>query len=207
MDVLIIGAGIGGLTLGLMLQKAGIPCRIYEAAPEIKPLGVGINLLPHAMKELSALGLEETLAARGVLTAEAVFFNRFGQLIYREPLGRAAGYDWPQISIHCGDLHLVLMEAFLPGVGDWNSVFLLRDLWHFHFTARRRSRWSPVASGFILSISGTISPPIPKNRYLKQIARFMRRPMRSQATWLPEWRSSGLFQRTPRISPALQRPS
>src|SRR6266849_1270826 len=108
MDVLIIGAGVGGLTLGLMLHEAGIPCRIYEAAPEIKPLGVGINLLPHAMKELSALGLEETLAARGVLTAEAVFFNRFGQLIYQEPLGRAAGYDWPQGSIHRGDLQAAL---------------------------------------------------------------------------------------------------
>src|SRR5581483_5147924 len=93
MDVVIVGAGIGGLTLGLMLHTAGIPCRIYEAAPEIKPLGVGINLLPHAMRELSALGLEETLAAGGVATAEAVFFNRFGQLIYQEPLGRAAGYD------------------------------------------------------------------------------------------------------------------
>src|SRR6266851_309256 len=117
MDVLIIGAGVGGLTLGLMLHKAGIPCRIYEAAPEIKPLGVGINLLPHAMKELSALGLEETLAARGVLTAEAVFFNRFGQLIYREPLGRAAGYDWPQVSIHRGDLQAALVDAFIARAG------------------------------------------------------------------------------------------
>jgi len=117
MDVLIIGAGIGGLTLGLMLHKAGIPCRIYEAAPEIKPLGVGINLLPHAMKELSALGLEDTLAASGVATAEAVFFNRFGQLIYQEPLGRAGGYDWPQISIHRSDLQAALMAAFIARAG------------------------------------------------------------------------------------------
>src|SRR5208282_2194548 len=97
-EVLVIGAGIGGLTLGLMLTRAGLPCCVYEAAPEIKPLGVGINLLPHAMKELAALGLEERLAGLGVRTAEAAFFNRFGQLIYQEPLGRAAGYDWPQIS-------------------------------------------------------------------------------------------------------------
>ena len=117
MDVLIIGAGVGGLTLGLMLHQAGIPCRIYEAAPEIKPLGVGINLLPHAMKELSALGLEPTLAVQGVLTAEAVFFNRFGQLIYQEPLGRAAGYDWPQISIHRADLQAALADAFIARVG------------------------------------------------------------------------------------------
>src|SRR5260370_37659741 len=104
MDGLIIGAGVGGLPLGLMLHEAGIPCRIYEAAPEIKPLGVGINLLPHAMKELSALGLEETLPARGVLTAEAEVFNRFGQIIYREPLGRDAAYDSPQVSVHRCDL-------------------------------------------------------------------------------------------------------
>ena len=117
MEVLIIGAGIGGLTLALMLHRAGIPCRVFEAAAEIKPLGVGINLLPHAMKELAGLGLEDTLASRGVLTAEAVFFNRFGQLIYREPLGRAAGYAWPQISIHRGDLHAALAEAFIQRLG------------------------------------------------------------------------------------------
>jgi 5-methylphenazine-1-carboxylate 1-monooxygenase len=117
MDVLIIGAGIGGFTLALMLHRAGIPCRVFEAAPEIKPLGVGINLLPHAMKELADLGLEDTLASRGVLTAEAVFFNRFGQLIYCETLGRAAGYAWPQISIHRGDLQAALVDAFVERVG------------------------------------------------------------------------------------------
>jgi 5-methylphenazine-1-carboxylate 1-monooxygenase len=116
-DTLIIGGGIGGLTLGLMLTRAGIPCRIFEAAAEIKPLGVGINLLPHAMKELAALGLEEKLAGLGVLTAEAVFFNRFGQLIYREPLGRAAGYERPQVSIHRADLHRVLTDAFIAEAG------------------------------------------------------------------------------------------
>jgi 2-polyprenyl-6-methoxyphenol hydroxylase-like FAD-dependent oxidoreductase len=117
MEVLIVGAGIGGLTLALMLHNAGIPCRVFEAAPEIKSLGVGINLLPHAMKELAALGLEETLASLGVLTAEAVFFNRFGQLIYREPLGRAAGYAWPQISIHRGDLQAALLGALSERIG------------------------------------------------------------------------------------------
>jgi 5-methylphenazine-1-carboxylate 1-monooxygenase len=116
-ETLIIGGGVGGLTLGLMLTRAGLPCRIFEAASEIKPLGVGINLLPHAMKELGGLGLEGSLAGLGVLTAEAAFFNRFGQLIYREPLGRAAGYDWPQISIHRADLHRVLKDAFIAEAG------------------------------------------------------------------------------------------
>ena len=91
MDVLIIGAGIGGLTLALMLHTRGIACRVYEAAPEIKPLGVGINILSHAAQEFGELGLEAALARVAVLTQEAAFFNRFGQLIYREPVGRHAG--------------------------------------------------------------------------------------------------------------------
>jgi 2-polyprenyl-6-methoxyphenol hydroxylase-like FAD-dependent oxidoreductase len=117
-DVIIIGGGIGGLTLALALHRLGIACRVYEAAPEIKPIGVGINLLPHAMRELADLGLEAPLAAQGVVTSEAVFFNRFGQQIYREALGRAAGYTWPQISIHRGDLQAVLIEAFRERLGS-----------------------------------------------------------------------------------------
>ena len=111
MDTVIIGGGIGGLTLALTLHRAGIASRVYESAPEIRPLGVGINILPHASKELSELGLESELARVSVTTREAVFYNRFGQLIYREALGRDAGYDWPQFSIHRGDLQMVLLEA------------------------------------------------------------------------------------------------
>jgi len=133
MDVIIIGAGIGGLTLGLALRRAGIPCRIYEASPAIEPVGVGINVLPHATRELVALDLEPALARVGVTTADARFFNRFGQLIYREPLGRAAGYDWPQFSIHRGDLQQLLADAFVRRAGSdglrtgWRCVGFVQD--------------------------------------------------------------------------------
>jgi 2-polyprenyl-6-methoxyphenol hydroxylase-like FAD-dependent oxidoreductase len=116
-EILIIGGGIGGLTLGLALHRVGIGCRIFEAAPEIRPIGVGINLLPHATRELAALGLEEALARVAVATKESAFFNRFGQLIYSEPVGRHAGYRWPQFSIHRGDLHQVLLDAFRVRAG------------------------------------------------------------------------------------------
>jgi 2-polyprenyl-6-methoxyphenol hydroxylase-like FAD-dependent oxidoreductase len=116
-DIIIVGAGIGGLTLGLSLHAAGIPCRIYESTAEIRAVGVGINLLPHATKELAALGLEGALARVAVTTTDATFFNRFGQLIYQEPLGIAAGYDHPQFSIHRGDLQMVLLDAFRARAG------------------------------------------------------------------------------------------
>ncbi len=120
MDVIVIGAGIGGLTLALCLQQRGVPVRVYEAAPEIRPIGAGVNLLPHAVREYAALGLAEELERRAVVTAESVFFNRFGQLIYREPAGRAAGFAFPQLSIHRADLHQVLLDAARTRLGADN---------------------------------------------------------------------------------------
>ena len=117
MNVVIVGGGIGGLTLALLLHRAGIDCRIYEAAPTMRPLGVGINILPHASKIFAELGLDEALARVSILTGEAVFFNRFGQLIYREPLGCAAGYEHPQYSIHRGELQQVLLDAVNDRLG------------------------------------------------------------------------------------------
>jgi 2-polyprenyl-6-methoxyphenol hydroxylase-like FAD-dependent oxidoreductase len=116
-EVVIVGAGIGGLTLALTLHHAGIGCRVYEQSTEIRPVGVGINVLPHATRELSRIGLQDALAAVAVETRESVFFNRFGQLIFCEPAGRAAGYDWPQFSVHRADLHAVLLRAATARLG------------------------------------------------------------------------------------------
>jgi len=117
MTIVVVGAGICGLSLALNLHARGIACRVYEAAPQVKELGVGITLLPHGMREFTALGLGDELLAAGIENAESCFFNRFGQLIYREPRGKRAGYQYPEVGIHRGRLHLALYRAVLERLG------------------------------------------------------------------------------------------
>lgn len=117
MRVLVAGAGIGGLSAALALHAAGHEVRVFEAAPQIRPLGVGINLLPHAAKVLAELGLLETLAAQGVATRELVYFNRLGQRIWGEPRGRFAGHEAPQLSLPRGALQSVLLAAARERLG------------------------------------------------------------------------------------------
>jgi 2-polyprenyl-6-methoxyphenol hydroxylase-like FAD-dependent oxidoreductase len=117
MHVVIVGAGIGGLALALMLKARGIKCQIYEAAPKIRELGVGINVLPHAIAELAELGLLARLDEVAVRTRELIYANRFGQEIWREPRGVEAGYQVPQFSIHRGHLQGVLRDAVWRRLG------------------------------------------------------------------------------------------
>jgi len=117
-EVAIVGAGIGGLTLALALHRAGVACRVYEAAAEIRPLGVGINVLPHASAALASLGVLAELERIAVVTRDGAFFNRFGQLVYKEPLGRRAGHATPQLSIHRADLQGVLLAAVRERIGE-----------------------------------------------------------------------------------------
>ena len=159
MEIAIVGAGIGGLTLALALHRAGIAAHIYEAVPDMRPLGVGINILPHASRELALLGLENALSRVSVLTREAAFFNRFGQLIHREPLGRDAGYADPQYSIHRGALHEVLHNAVLERLGadrvrtGWTCVGFEQDaggvIAHFRDAATGVRRTSPRVDALI----------------------------------------------------------
>ena len=118
MNIAIIGGGICGLSLAMNLHRKGISCRVYERAPEIKELGVGITLLPHAMREFEALGVGDELLRTGIENVESCFFNRFGQLIYKEPRGKLAGYKYPEVGIHRGRLHLILYKAALARLGD-----------------------------------------------------------------------------------------
>lgn len=118
MRVIIAGAGIGGLTCALSLHAAGIEALVVEAVADPRPLGVGINLLPHAVRELTELGLAEDVAAVGVPTAEFVHFDRHGGRIWGEPRGRALGYRWPQYSVHRGRLQMMLLAAVRDRLGD-----------------------------------------------------------------------------------------
>ena len=118
MRVLIAGGGIGGLTAALALQARGHAVEVFEATAEIRPLGVGINLLPHAVQVLDGLDLADRLLAQGVATRELAYFNRHGQPIWSEPRGRAAGYQVPQISVHRGRLQMTLLAAVRERLGE-----------------------------------------------------------------------------------------
>ncbi|MGP0031631.1 MAG: flavin-dependent oxidoreductase [Acidimicrobiales bacterium] len=116
-SVAVIGAGIGGLATALSLHQVGADVAVFDAVSELHPLGVGINLLPHAVRELDDLGLLHELRSRSVAPELLIYCTRRGQEIWREPRGAAAGYPWPQLSIHRGTLQQVLLEALTDRVG------------------------------------------------------------------------------------------
>ena len=116
--IIIVGGGIGGLTLALLLHRRGVDCKVFEAAAEFRPIGVGINMLPHAIRVLASLGLREKLNSHGVEAQEFTYFNRHGQLIYSEPCGLYAGYEYPHFSIHRADLHQILFENVADRLGS-----------------------------------------------------------------------------------------
>ena len=117
MKALVAGGGIGGLTAALCLHEIGAEVRVFESVETVRPLGVGINLLPHAVRVLDKLGLLPRLSAAAIATAELIYFNKFGQLIWREPRGRAAGYAWPQLSVHRGRLQAILLDEVQRRLG------------------------------------------------------------------------------------------
>jgi 2-polyprenyl-6-methoxyphenol hydroxylase-like FAD-dependent oxidoreductase len=116
-DIAIVGGGVGGLALALHLHQRGVACEVFEAVAEVRELGVGITLLPHAMRELAALGLQAAIEAAGIENYDSAFFNRHGQFIYSELRGRHAGYPVPEIGIHRGKLHKILFDAAVQRLG------------------------------------------------------------------------------------------
>ena len=118
MSVIIAGGGIAGLSLALSLHQIGVPVRVYEQAPAIRALGVGINVQPHAVRELFELGLERQMEEIGIRTREVAYFSKKGGLIWAEPRGMFAGYNWPQFSVHRGKLQMMLFDAVCARLGS-----------------------------------------------------------------------------------------
>ena len=117
MRAIVVGGGIGGLATALSLHERGIEAEVFERSAEIRELGVGINVLPHAIRELAAMGLLEALDRVAIRTHELIYANRFGQVVWRELRGVEAGHDVPQFSIHRGRLQGVLLEAVRARLG------------------------------------------------------------------------------------------
>jgi 2-polyprenyl-6-methoxyphenol hydroxylase-like FAD-dependent oxidoreductase len=149
--IAVVGGGIAGLAFALALHQRGIACEVYEGVADVRELGVGITLLPHAVKELDALGLLPRLEAVAIENRESVFFNRYGQFVYSEARGRHAGYALPELGIHRGKLHRILIDAALERLG--------RE--HVH-TGHRVSGLSQDGDGVTLSFEPTgLGQPAP----------------------------------------------
>lgn len=133
MKIIIIGGGIGGLTTALSLHKAGFEVKVFESVKEIKPLGVGINTLPHSVRVLTNLGLQEKIAQNAIETSDLVYFNKFGQQFWTEPRGRFAGYKWPQFSVHRGVLQMLLFDEVVETLGK-DAILKNHHLNHFEQT-------------------------------------------------------------------------
>lgn len=122
-SVLIAGGGIGGLAMALTLNQIGVPCRVFETVEELRPLGVGINLQPNAVRELFDLGFERSDLDRiGLPVREWALLGLRGQEAYSEPRGEDAGYNWPQYAVHRGQLQMLLLEKVQERLGPYAVV-------------------------------------------------------------------------------------
>src|SRR4026208_1381521 len=116
--VIIAGGGWGGLATALTLHQIGVPCIVFEAAREMRPLGVGINMQPNAVRELSDLGItQDALARTGQRAREWALVGLNGNDIYSEPRGQLAGYNWPQYAVHRGLFHMALHAKVAERIG------------------------------------------------------------------------------------------
>jgi 2-polyprenyl-6-methoxyphenol hydroxylase-like FAD-dependent oxidoreductase len=165
MRIAIVGGGIGGLALALSLHRVGVACDVYESVPEVREIGVGITLLPHAMRELAMLGLQDQLEAAGIENYESVFCNRWGQFIYREPRGRHAGYALPEVGLPRGKLHGILYRAAMERLGagrihlDHRCMGVEQDAKHamLRFHTSTGSSLPPIEADVVVACDGVNS--------------------------------------------------
>ena len=176
MTILIAGGGIGGLTLALMLHARGIKSMVFEQAGEIREVGVGINTLPHAIKELAGLGLLPALDAAAIRTRELIYTNRLGQEVWREKRGTGAGFEYPQFSIHRGRLQKIIHDAVVERLGP-DAVKTGSRLAGFiqdeggvtaHFTDSRHGTSSETVRGEVLVAADGIHSVARRHFYPKE---------------------------------------
>lgn len=155
MKILIAGGGIGGLTTALALHDAGFEVRVIEATAELRPLGVGINVLPHAVGVLTGLGLGEAMAQLAIPTQEVAFYTRHGQRIWQDGRGLQAGYPFPQYSVHRGEMHLMLYRAACERLGA-DRVLTGHRLTRFEQTADAITAHLTARDGATRSLVGDV---------------------------------------------------
>lgn len=180
MEVIVVGGGIGGLSAALSLHDAGISVKVYEAAPRIEAMGLGIHLQPNAVRELTELGLGDALQAISVGIEKLGFYSIQGKQISIEPRGTAAGYRWPQCAVHRGDLQVLLLKAARERIGEQN-IFTSHTLSGFeqdgrgvtaHFVdSETRKALAPVKGSILVAAEGLHSV-VRKHFYPEQGLRF-----------------------------------
>jgi 5-methylphenazine-1-carboxylate 1-monooxygenase len=152
---IIVGGGIAGLTTALALHRIGMQSTVLEVAPALRPVGVGINLLPHSMRVLADLDLQDSVLAAGIATRELVYFNRLGQRIWGEARGRFAGYPWPQVSLPRAELYRVLLESARQRLGD-EALVSNRRLIRFTQSAGAVTAWCMDSAGVNHQVDGDL---------------------------------------------------
>jgi 5-methylphenazine-1-carboxylate 1-monooxygenase len=172
-DILIAGGGIGGFTTALSLHKAGYRVQIFESVDQVQALGLGINLLPHAVRELDELGLVDDLLAEALAPETLSYFTKRGELIWSEARGLAAGYKWPQLSIHRGKLQQLLYAAAVERIGidrihtgyHLDRFDQTADAVTAHFVNRRTGAAAGSAKGSLLIAADGIHSVVRKHFY------------------------------------------
>ena len=154
--VIVAGGGIGGLAVALTLHEIGVPVRVFESSRAIKPLGVGINLQPNAVRELTDLGLADRLPSIGIEAEEWALVGRNGNDVWAEPRGRHAGYRWPQFAMHRGELQMMMLAAVRERCGADAVVEAHRLLGYEQTADTITAMFEDRATGAAVEVEGSL---------------------------------------------------